>query len=96
MAHAGKCQVHRRHIPWVSDVEIHHIHPTGMGGPNTPDNQVDTCPTGHTNLHNLLRLALRGNMDVKDIPWYLRRKYSRSERLITETALRRIREHEGN
>ncbi len=90
MSHSGRCKVHRGHKPWVSDVEIHHIHPKGMGGPDTKDNKVDVCPTGHTNLHSLLNIALKaGSLDA--IPWRVRRKYTYQERLITEDALRRIR-----
>jgi hypothetical protein len=29
-----------------------------MGGPDTPENRVSICPTGHTNVHHLIHLLL--------------------------------------
>lgn len=96
MSHTREiCKVHRSHRPWVSDPEIHHIEPLGMGGEDVRTNVVTVCPTGHTNLHNLLRIALRHGGSVKKVPWKIRRKYSFAERMITEEALRRIHARRG-
>ncbi len=52
------CQVHRVHVPRCYDVDLHHVWPLGEGGPETPENTVRICPTGHRNVHELLRLLL--------------------------------------
>ncbi len=50
------CQQHSRHHPASHLNEQHHIWPLGMGGPDSPDNRVVICPTGHNNVHALLKL----------------------------------------
>lgn len=79
MSHAPPCEVHAVHAPWHSDVHVHHIWPLGMGGPDSRANTVSICPTGHTNVHALLRLAFRyGGVDA--VPWEHRRRFHFDER----------------
>lgn len=54
---ADPCQVHKgKHIPAPHLNHEHHIWPLGDGGPDDPGNIVVVCPTGHANIHALLRL----------------------------------------
>ncbi len=51
------CLVHgSRHIPNSHVNHRHHVWPVSLGGPDTPDNIVVVCPTGHANIHTLLNL----------------------------------------
>ncbi len=54
------------HRPPVLEYETHHIWPLGMGGPDTPDNQVWVCPSSHANVHELLRLMSREGRTLTD------------------------------
>lgn len=51
------CMVEHRPAP-LEYVE-HHVVPTYLGGPDTPENRVWLCPTTHYNVHELLREFLR-------------------------------------
>lgn len=75
------CAVHTVHRPRVADIDVHHIWPVGMGGPDVPANRVVICPTGHRNIHELLReyVRLRGA-----VPWELRRGFSPEERRLAQ------------
>lgn len=56
------CQVHGpdyEHRPRPLRLVLHHVWPLGMGGPDTPDNWIVTCDTGHYNMHRLLGDLLR-------------------------------------
>ena len=59
--------------------EVHHIWPLGMGGSDVAANRVAICPTGHTNVHDLLRAALKGT-GVDTLPWEYRRRFHFAER----------------
>ncbi len=56
------CEVHTQHYPRPHENHLHHVWPLGMGGPDIPENIVVVCPTGHSNIHVLLRqwIANRG------------------------------------
>jgi hypothetical protein len=54
------CQVHGYHQPRPLALEVHHIWPLGMLGPNIASNKVVVCPTGHTNIHKILHLLCQG------------------------------------
>lgn len=54
------CEVHTRHSPRSLRIEVHHIQPRGMGGPDIASNRVSVCPTGHFNIHHVLDLLLAG------------------------------------
>lgn len=57
------CTVHRNHEPRPLLVELHHVQPTAMGGPDTDANKVAVCVQGHYNIHELLKdLIERGVM----------------------------------
>jgi hypothetical protein len=50
------CVLHQYHSPEVASFDEHHAVPRYYGGPDVPSNIVVLCPTGHRNVHTLLRL----------------------------------------
>lgn len=54
------CAAHGSHRPLNLSTQRHHIWPLGMGGPDEPDNIVTLCPTGHVNVHLLLKALHHG------------------------------------
>jgi len=67
---AKPCQLHTKtHTPNPHQNHFHHIWPLGDGGPNTADNRVVVCPTGHANIHVLLTLfkAYRGTVPYNEL-----------------------------
>lgn len=89
MTHAPDCQVHRRHSPHVAEPDLHHIWPKGQGGPDVPANRVSICPTGHRNVHELLRLAFKyGGVEL--VPWEQRRLWPPAERRLARMGHRAI------
>lgn len=77
------CLLHAVHRPGIKradgkfSVERHHIHPLEYDGPDTADNTVYVCPTGHTAIHELLRAEVKSGGKA---PWSIRRFYSVAER----------------
>ena len=57
---------HRELVP----LEVHHIWPTGYGGPDTNANRVKLCSNAHSSVHDLLGKMLKG-----PVPWTVRRRY---------------------
>ena len=55
----NQCSVHRYHWPPVLETEVHHVWPLGMGGPDTAENRVACCPTGHSSIHVLIRSLMK-------------------------------------
>lgn len=55
------CRCVAEHRPPVLELHAHHVWPLGMGGPDTDANTVFVCPSGHSNIHELLRLMLRAD-----------------------------------
>ena len=55
-----KCDVHITHRPVPLRFVQHHIQPQGMGGPDSPNNLVAVCDTGHFNIHRLMAALIRG------------------------------------
>lgn len=53
------CLCRATHSPHPLELNEHHILPLAMGGPDVPSNRVFICPTGHANVHELLRHMLR-------------------------------------
>lgn len=84
------CQVHGWHRPRVHEPDVHHIWPLGDGGPQTADNQVVVCPTGHRNIHQLLA-QYRAWADRGVPPWSIRRQYSLGERRLAAQGWAEIR-----
>jgi len=57
------CQVHDEHRPHPLRTVEHHIQPQAMGGPDTLENKVWTCDTGHYNIHRLMgQIETQGHM----------------------------------
>lgn len=87
------CEVHLEHRPRIDraggkfTVEKHHIHPLGFDGPDTPDNWIYICPTGHTAVHELLRIWVK--TEAKP-PWEIARYYHPAERHLAEEGFVRI------
>lgn len=46
------------HRPGVMEFIEHHIVPSFMGGPDTPENRIWICPNTHYNTHEILRLLV--------------------------------------
>lgn len=85
------CQVHGKHIPASHVNHFHHVWPLGEGGPDVPENKVTVCPTGHYNIHDLLReyKVRRGQ-----VPYNVLRRYSFKEREIAQLGWDRMRRGE--
>ena len=65
-----KCYLHEYHSPEVASFDEHHAIPRYYGGPDIPSNIVVVCPTGHRNVHTLLRLfEMIGLEDVNQNTW---------------------------
>lgn len=56
------CQVHKYHVPTPLRTVVHHIQPQEMGGASVPTNEVETCDTGHYNIHRLLGDLIRSGV----------------------------------
>jgi len=54
------CVLHRYHSPVPASFDVHHVIPLSMDGPDTRDNLVVVCPTGHRNVHACIALILKG------------------------------------
>lgn len=54
-----QCALHAYHWPPVLDGDIHHIIPLSMGGPDTNDNIMHVCPTGHRNVHEVITALVK-------------------------------------
>lgn len=57
--HGQHCRCIRNHDPFPLELNHHHVWPLYLGGPDTKDNMVWLCPTGHTNVHEMIRLMLK-------------------------------------
>lgn len=82
------CTVHGTHWPRSHSTVFHHIWPLGMGGPDTKENQVEVCPTGHTNIHMLIDLLQdnQGAVDKSRTKGFSRREIELARRGYTEWA----------
>ncbi len=77
---AEPCQVHKDHKPFSHVNHRHHVWPLGMGGPDTEDNIVVVCPTGHMNIHHLIdEYRRRGTLT-----YTVTRRYTRGERELAK------------
>jgi HNH endonuclease len=65
-----ECELHEYHSPEVTSFDVHHVIPQAAGGPDTEENKVVICPTGHRNVHNLIRLLAKiGPDDIDQTDW---------------------------
>jgi hypothetical protein len=81
------CIVHKRHIPESRQNQRHHVYPLGEGGPNIEDNIIAVCPTGHMNIHLLLK---EYKLYSGRVPYTVMRQYSLDERKYAELGYKRI------
>lgn len=81
------CLLHTKHVPNSHVNHVHHIWPRGHGGPDTDDNKVVVCATGHYNIHRLLEeyLTYRG-----EPPYSFGKQFSREERKYARLGYERI------
>ncbi len=81
------CQLHSKHIPESHVNHRHHIWPKADGGPDTGDNIIVACPTGHSNVHDLLSFY---RMHMGNVPYAVTRRYSFKEREIAKLGFDRL------
>lgn len=67
----SSCAVHK-HRSYVP-LDVHHVWPLGMGGPDVESNKIHVCPTGHREIHEFMR-RIETFKGAKP-PWLVRRKY---------------------
>ena len=88
MTTSEPCLVHPKHRPESHVNHRHHVWPKGEGGPDIPENIVVICPTGHSNVHNLMReLKIRRG----ELPYSLVKRYGYGERDLALLGYDRIR-----
>lgn len=96
MGHVGiakqGCQVHKDHRPNIEspegfNIQVHHIHPLGEGGKDTPSNCIRVCPTGHDRIHHLIRVLWKNE---GDLPTGWARKFHPKEVELAERGYRAI------
>jgi len=79
----ASCEIHAYHSPHVESTDRHHVLPLRWGRAPDPRNEVVLCPTGHRNVHELLRLyAAFGGPP----PWEWERGFSPAERALARRA----------
>lgn len=81
------CEQHSYHSPMVSDVDVHHVWPKFAGGPDVPENRVTICPTGHRNVHELLREYMHAGAEPS---WSIRQHYGPAERALAAEGWQRM------
>lgn len=81
------CTFHRQHLPEPHINHRHHVWPLGDGGPDTAENRVVICPTGHANVHDLLT---QYRLHAGVVSYSVTRRYSRAERALAKTGWERI------
>lgn len=81
------CLLHRKHMPESHVNHRHHIWPLGEGGPNTEDNIIVVCATGHYNIHDLLA---HYKMHRGVLPYSVTKRYSFEERKYAKLGWERI------
>lgn len=81
------CTYHRQHLPEPRVNHRHHVWPLGDGGPDTAENKVVICPSGHYNIHHLIdEYRLHGGV----LSYSVTRRYSRAERVLAKLGWDRI------
>ena len=77
------CEIHRSHSPNVHEPDVHHVWPRYAGGPDVADNRIVLCPTGHRNVHELIREYEKYDGEP---PWSVRQHYGPAERWLARRA----------
>lgn len=81
------CQVHNRHTPEPHVNHRHHVWPKGDGGPDIEDNIIAVCPSGHYNIHELLK---EFKIHSGNLPYSVTRTYTYGERKYAELGYKRM------
>jgi hypothetical protein len=87
------CEVHSTHSPRIDragglhTIHLHHIQPQADGGPDTQENIVAVCPTGHDAIHELLRAWNREGGKPR---WPILRHYHPRERALAQQGFEAI------
>jgi len=55
-----RCACVSEHRPAPLELDLHHVLPRYLNGPDTEDNTVWTDPVCHRNIHEILRLLMAG------------------------------------
>lgn len=84
---SADCLIHSAHKPTPHLNHRHHVWPLGEGGPNIEDNIVVACPTGHVNIHEVIKLytLYMGRPPYKEL-----RRFSFNERKYGKLGFDRI------
>jgi hypothetical protein len=53
------CRCSRTHHPDPTELHGHHVRPLYLGGDDSPVNLIWLCPTGHANVHEMIRLMMK-------------------------------------
>ncbi len=88
MTTSQPCEVHTSHAPTPRVNHKHHVWPLGKGGPDIPENIIVVCPTGHANIHDLLR---EYEVNLGRVTYTTSRRYARGEARIAKLGWDRIR-----
>lgn len=84
------CGVTLYHRPRPAQIDVHHIWPLGVGGPNLPANRIAACGGCHEAIHKLLREYDR----VQGLPaWSVRRRFPRGVQRVAALGWDRITRH---
>lgn len=81
------CLVHKIHKPESHLNHQHHVWALGDGGPDIPDNLVVICPTGHANVHDLLK---HFKIFMGKVPYDVYKRYTHEERRLAKLGYDRM------
>jgi hypothetical protein len=81
------CEIHNFHKPTPHLNEVHHVWPLADGGPDIADNKVVVCPTGRSNINDLLQ---QFKIMLGSVPHKILVKYTFEERRLAELGWKRL------
>lgn len=58
------CRCLSDHRPEPMELTLHHVWPSGDGGPDVAENREPVCPTTHYNVHEMYRAMKKANMVI--------------------------------
>lgn len=85
------CEVHKYHSPRPQRIDVHHVWPSALGGPDVASNVIGACQTGHTNIHMLIDIYIKAG--DKQVPWSTLKYFGSSERKYALLGYNRIVNH---